>query len=243
MTTLQAKETSVNFGNLTIKGLMFEDGSFGVSLLQVNELISFSTSNNAANTLSRDLKRLLGKNFSPSKIKTDTSRQLINALTLPEFEKMLVVLDREHQNKKVQQFRDALVGLSLTQVFSDAFNIKFEKEERQAYLQARPEGKVTRRTMTDAIKAWCDRNDRPDKVSGYCTYCSDTLNVHLFGKKSAVLKTERLVPSKGLLRDYMTSDELRAVERIEDRVILLFDAMNIKPTDAIKTVILADKGV
>jgi hypothetical protein len=93
--------------------------------------------------------------------------------------------------------------------------------------------------MTDAIKSWCEKHDCTEKITGYSVYCSDMLNVYLFGVKSAQLKTDRGVSAKGSLRDHLTSKELWLVDKIEDRVCLMVDMMDVKPTEAIKLIVEA----
>lgn len=229
--------TQVPLGLTEIEGLLLEDGRFAVAVQQAAILFSVRQDN-----VQRSLKALLGKDFQFVKTRAKRAARQNrpeNALLLLDFERFARHLDRKG-NQQARELIDQLVGLSLTQLFSDAFNIKFEKQERQSYLIARAEGKTVRYSMTDAIKDWCDRNGVPDKTQGYCVYCSDALNVHLFGKTSAQLKEERKVLKSELLRDSMSSSELRLVERIEDRVSLLVETMNIKPTDAINQVILCD---
>jgi hypothetical protein len=229
----------VKHGNLEFEGLIDGDGEFYVALQQASILFSVPQNN-----AQRDFKALLGAGFQFVKIRAKRAvrqNRAENALTLNDFEKVLFELTLKKNTQAVEMSR-SLIGLSLTQLFSDAFDIKFEKEERQNYLKNRKHGKIVRRCMTDAIKDWCDRNNSPEKVQPYCTNCSDALNVHLFGKKSADLKIEKDVPKSGLLRDYFDSEELRQIYRIEDRVSILSDAMNIKPTDAIKLVIKSDNG-
>ena len=116
MSTIKATIANVKVGHLTIQGLLFQDGTFGVAIPQLVEigLISNSTHKNTKNYASQALKRLLGDNFSPHKVKVDSFKQLINALTLTEFEQLLVKLDRSGYIP-AQIFRDDLVGLSLFQ--------------------------------------------------------------------------------------------------------------------------------
>lgn len=234
---INAVVAPVPFGAIEIEGLLLDTGEFAVALQQAASL--FSVLPKSAQKWIQDS---LSKDFQFFQVKTDRPRQSgkqnrpENALSLIDFERLLRKLDRKG-NKTAQDMVDELVGLSLKQLFADAFNQKFEQEERQSYLAARQQGKVTRRSMTDAIKSWCDRHETPEKVTGYSVTCSEALNLYLFGKKSAELKAERQIPIQKSLRDYLTSDELYQVDRIEDRVVELTDLDDIKPTDAIKLVI------
>jgi hypothetical protein len=61
-------------------GLMLPDSSYAIGVPQAADLFHLSK-----NTFSRDLKRLLGKDFHPSKIRTELSTALVNVLTLEQF--------------------------------------------------------------------------------------------------------------------------------------------------------------
>jgi hypothetical protein len=118
----------VPVGNSSIEGLMAEDGTFGIAVPQLvsHELISQDNSN-------REVKTYMGAGSNLVKWHTAISKRAVNVILLADFEKLLAKLDRAG-NKVAQDMRDDLVGLALTQLFADAFNQKFEKEERQAYL-------------------------------------------------------------------------------------------------------------
>ena len=133
---LTANITLVQLGYLTIEGLLCSEGNFYVGIPQMVES-GLVKSDRHRNEL-RTLKLFLPEGFQFVKIKTKLNPKAINTLSLLDFEKLLAKLDRAG-NKKAQELRDDLVGLSLTQLFSDAFNIKFEKEERKDYLEARQE--------------------------------------------------------------------------------------------------------
>lgn len=123
----------VKIGVIEIEGLLLESGDFAVSVPQCNSIFNFSTHQNYA---SQTLKRILGNSFSPHKVKVQGIKQTLNCLTLVEFEQMMFELVLVSNPKAIELSR-CLLGLSLKQLFSDAFNIKFEQEERQNYLVER----------------------------------------------------------------------------------------------------------
>lgn len=130
---LTAKVAIVRFGAIEFEGLLFEDGRYGVAVPQLNQLISFSASNNTA---SRDLRRLLGSDFKASKARIGGKRQLINCVFLIDLEKLLFELTLLGNSQAISISR-SLIGLSLVQIFSDSFGVVFEKAERQSYLASR----------------------------------------------------------------------------------------------------------
>jgi hypothetical protein len=79
---------------------------------------------------------LLGKGSQFAKLKTSLHPKAVNAIALKDFEKLVFELALKG-NERAQEFSRSLIGLSLHQLFCDAFGIKFEKEERQQYLAQR----------------------------------------------------------------------------------------------------------
>lgn len=135
---LHAEVTNIQIGHLTIEGLLFDDGSFGVAVPQIAQKFLPVDSRNQA---SQTLKRLLGKDFKTHKIKFFNCQTVFNraktlAVSLSDFEVLVTKLDRKG-NIPAQEFRDSLVGLSLHQLFCDSFGLKFEAEDRQQWLRER----------------------------------------------------------------------------------------------------------
>lgn len=167
---LKAQITEVKIGNIVMNGLMDEEGKFYVALPQIAEEFSFDK-----NQASRDIKPLLGKGFQFDKVKTPLNSKAVNAIPLMYFEKLILELALKGNIKAIEMSR-SLIGLSLQQLFSDAFNIKFEKEERQSYLKYR---QITREEfhprLTKAIQE--NLNIKGNEWGKYIKEFQDVLNI------------------------------------------------------------------
>lgn len=130
--------TQVSIGNLQIEGLMDGSGNYYVAVPQLVKLNLLGDGDNQDRhrNANRSLKRMMGEGFKSVQLKTEFNKDTTSAVTLPGFEKVLTRLDRLG-NKPAQELRDDMVGLSLHQLFSDAFGVKFEETDRQDWLRHR----------------------------------------------------------------------------------------------------------
>lgn len=148
MTILTAEITKVNIGIFELDGLMDESGNYHVAIPQIATLTKTST-----NTASRDFKRLMGKGFKTSKLRTKFNKNTTLAVSLETFEQLLFEMALKGNTEAITLSR-VLIGLSLHQLFSDAFGIKFEAEERQRWLQCRFNTKHDFRPLTDQLQRY-----------------------------------------------------------------------------------------
>jgi hypothetical protein len=219
----RAEIATVRIGRLEFEGLMIANGTFGIGVPQIALLTKTSS-----NTASRDFKRLLGDDFKTSKVKTVYNKNYINFVTLYVFELILARLDRSG-NTEAQNIRDLLVGLSLHQLFSDAFYVKFEKEERQRWLEDRGNGKIYRRTLTDSIKDYLLAHPHADKT--LYPVVTDLIYLGIFNRRAAELKTDW---NETNTRDSMTRQELFLVAEVEALTSRLIDFDSYHPFVAVK---------
>jgi hypothetical protein len=226
MTTSKAKVTTVPFLPTAIEGLLLPDGTFAVSISQVIARFSIPQKN-----ASRDLKALLGAESGFPKVAWETTNAKINVLTLEQYgelRKQLAIRGNQAALAEVL----ALSGLSDQQLFSDAFGIKFEQADRLQWVKARAEGKVDRRTLTDAIQDYCLRNEcKPTYCQWVYSNVTDIINRGLFGGTAKQLITKRQADS---LRDAFDATELRTLSHAEAHIMRLIDRRNLKPEDAAK---------
>jgi hypothetical protein len=204
--------TQVKLGVLELEGLMLNEKTFAISIPQANDVISFSTSNNVA---SRDLKRILGEDFSPSKVKVEGLKQLINCILLIDFERVLFRLAMKG-NPKAVEISEMLIGLSLHQLFSDAFHIKFEAEDRQDWLLNRQATKQSFWWMAGEIKQYLDSRIEPSSnPTSHYTNAFKAMSVGLFGKAPKLIKEELGLGKNDLNRDHFGVESLRRIDQIQ----------------------------
>jgi hypothetical protein len=131
----KAQIADVKFGKRIIQGLMLPSGEFAIAVPQTIILLpNLATPNNAT----KAVKRLLGISNSLLQIKSEINATPVNYISLVELER-LVVLATAKGDKDALSLNLDLVGLSLTQLWSDAFGVKFEQKERTQWLEDRDE--------------------------------------------------------------------------------------------------------
>lgn len=155
MSILHAQITSVPIGHLEIEGLLFDEvvnnSLFGVAVPQIgNKFLPDEPQKYTAQSLKRLLSKDSENHITFIECRTPFTRGKTLAVSLTDFERLTAKLDRAG-NIYAQEFRDALVGLSLTQLFHDAFDLKFEKQERQDYLRER---QVHRESFHPLLTKW-----------------------------------------------------------------------------------------
>lgn len=185
------------------------------------------------NYASQTLKRLLGEDFSPHKISIEGTKAKVNVIQLTDFEKVLMKLAFTG-NQQAQEIMLNLVGLSLHQLFSDAFGIRFELEERQAWIKARLDGKNVRKKFIAGVSNWLEMNagTLSEKQIDYMfTNVSEEINLGIFDRKSKTLKEDWKVEHT---RDGMLLEELYWIMEVEDLSLRLIQQQSYNPLDAVK---------
>lgn len=225
----KAVVATVKIGHIELEGLMLPNGDYAIAMSQIAGLNLIPP-----NRSFKQLKPLTGMNFqSHQKVRSELHPKGINVISLLDFEKLLAKLDRKG-NKFAQELRDELIGLTLTQLFSDAFGQKFEKDDRQQWLKERQSGKYVRRTLTDAIKDYIDKTPLSDNDKKWIySNASNTLNRLLFGQTAKQL-CEHYQCQKDQLRNQFERKDIVGIRRLEEYAMNLVDTRSIHPVEAIK---------
>lgn len=227
---IKAQIAPVAIGHLSIEGLMAGDGKFYIAVPQISA--QFQIDNNQA---SRRFKALLGSDFQFDKAKTELHPKAVNVLSVPDFERLVARLDRSG-HVGAQEFRDDLVGLSLHQLFCDAFGIKFEKEDRLNWLMLRQESKMLFWELASAVKQWMAGRYCGAPEFTYYKNAFDALNVGLFGMQSAKIRQELgLASDSALCRDSFGQRALTNIATVQGLAArMMAKDESLKPIDAVK---------
>jgi hypothetical protein len=231
MTAKSAHVTDVSIGNLTVEGLMYEDGTFAIAIPQISKLFPESvTPHNATRTV----KRSLGKGSSEISLLRATTRlnsKAVNTITLDMFEILVFELAMAG-DVLAQNFMRILFGLSLKQIWSDAFKVKFEAEDRQAEITSRQTGKDIFKRLMLVVQTHLHSQGKNDPGHYYAQLVNKIYR-GLFGMEAKELRDVRSVDKSALTRDHFTARELSVISRVEDGVMFMIQHMGKEPFEAV----------
>lgn len=232
MSTVQkAHVTEVSIGKLTVEGLMYEDSTFAIALPQISKLFPSSI---APHNASRTVKRALGKGsgeMSLLQATTNLNSKAVNTITLDMFEVLVFELAMGGDSL-AQDFMRVLFGLSLKQLFSDAFKIQFEAEDRQEYITTRQTGKEVFKRLTLVVQSHL-RSQGKNDPGHYYAQLVNKIYRNLFGAEAKELRELRSVGKSALTRDHFTARELSVISRVEDGVIFMIQHLGKEPFEAV----------
>ena len=220
-----ASVSSINIAGHEIECLLLDDGkTIGFSLTQIAKVGGFHLNNTSRVLSGKRATKLLPQGFHTSHLPTYAyGKTRVKFISLELFEICLRLLDRLGY-ESATNIVDDLIGLSLQQLANDAFNIKFEKEERQAWLKARQEGKATRRTLTDAIHDYLESHQVSEDYRKWI-YARVTNDIYkgLFGYTAKQMRSHRKIAEHNLLRDNLSNDEIKKIDQCEAFVMRRID--------------------
>lgn len=222
----RAEIAIVKIGYLEFEGLMLDDGTFGIAVPQVAKIFPYFQ--DFQNQASKILKRLMGDGFKTTKVKTRFNRNVTLMVDLQSFLSIVKALTRK-SDIVAQELAEQLMGLSLQQLFSDAFCLQFEKNERQQWLKDRQDGKEDRRTLTDSIRDYLEIHPKEDK--NLYTMVTDLIYLGIFNRRATRLKADWHATNP---RDEMTRKELFYVAETEALTSRLIDKDALHPLLAAK---------
>ncbi len=226
----KAKVAKVQLGELTIDGLMMPNGEYRIAVVQLVGLILASQ-----NHATRDLKALLGKDFTPTKVQSELNSNKVNTMSISEFHRALVLMSSKGKGEAKEVATNMVLSLgelSLTELFNDAFDVANTEDTRHRFLKARMFGKVQRRKFTDSIKEY-------QKLHGYShsleyARLTNIIYMALWGFTASDLEGTIGAP----VRDNLSPEQLHRLEKVEDLAGNLMLIDNMGPEEAVKRAVL-----
>lgn len=213
---MNAYVTKVSIGLLTIDGLMDQSGNYFVAVPQMVALNLVPP-----NRSQKQLERLVGVHFKTHKLKTEFSRHTTSCVPLRDFEVITFELALKGNSTALTLLR-SLFGLSLQQLFCDAFSVRFEAEDRHNWLVERAGGQDKRRCLTDAIHDYLSSQGQGD-ARGYYAQITNKIYQGIFNLDAYQIRQHLRVPDHHLTRDYLNNRELRTIATIEEIVMNMID--------------------
>lgn len=226
----KAQVAQIDLGFIQLPGLMLSDGTFAVGVSQIAATLGIRQ-----NQASRNLKTLLGKISPFDKVETELSPQKLNILTLPEVVKVIRVLSKKG-NAVADEMIDAFLEESLDRRFAKAFDQVVAEDEYNRRLEARMQGKISRRALTDGIKNYLDRHPECSENKRRWIYKHAT--DHLYKLTHGMTK-KKLAESRGCtevsdFRSSLSDRELKILDSIEDLAARVMDEDDMEPIAAIE---------
>ncbi len=227
----RAKVALVSIRSMQFQGLMDDKGDFYVAIPQIADLIQTSR-----NTASRDLKRLMGADFETSTIKmsTEFNQRPINVIPERMFEQVLAEFAFAG-NPIAQDLIRALAGMSMHQLFCDAFGVKFDAEDRQAFLVERMASRSVRTALEKAIAHYIDRHPELSENEQSFLYINATQKLYcgLWGKHRKAVAADYGLTTGDDLRSHLPLHQLSLVKTIEELAARLIYKLDMGPMEAV----------
>ena len=239
---IKVKRAEIYLGDIPLEVFQLPNGDYCLSQSQVLDVIN--APNNWITRLPSSegtdrVKYLHNKGFTglqeKVEFKEEGARGTKTAKTLSIVDAVLVWrwFDRQG-NEKAEAIIDACAIESIERRADAAFGIQCSEEDYQAKMKARIDGKVVRRSLTDAIKDYMARHSELSDNDRKWLYknCSDKTNKIVLGKiaKKAAID---LGCEQGQLRDYLQAEQLIRISYLEDVTVKLIDLHDIHPFQAV----------
>jgi hypothetical protein len=214
--TDRAQVAQVIIAGSTFEGVMFPDGSYGITVSQAATLFGLNASSRQA---SKELQRIHHKEFNASKEYLQGESHAQGTVSLEWFEAAIIEAAIKG-NVAAQGFARAAVGNTLQMYLDDAFGIERATKERITWLEVRMAGIVARTSATDALRDALLATGQTPQAFHYIRLTED-LNQAALGFTAAQYKRVHGLETRVNMRERLTKDQLRALEFAEELFVKL----------------------
>lgn len=232
--TVKVVRATIFLGSIPIEVFQMPNGDYLLSQTQVAKAVNNEEDSFRRFLRSKSPEALPYKDFRPDKLAVEGNNVLINAIPIPVAAAYWI---KEAVAGSIIAVRllGACTVESIERRADIAFGVQRSDAERQSFMEARINGKQTRRNLTDAIAAYLLRHPELSENTKKWMYinASEAVNLQVFNRRANKL-AEDLGVAKNKLREVMTAQELLLVQEVEDTAMRMIDNADIEPHVAIK---------
>lgn len=220
-------------GDIPLDVFQLPDSSYKLSQTQLAEAVDKKRQSVSDFLGSKSPEALPFKDFTCQKGKVEGEKTTVNLVSV-ELASAYWVKEALTGNAKAIRILGACVAESIERRADKAFAIERKEEEYQEKMKARIEGKVVRRSLTDAIAEYIKRHPELSDNDKKWMYknCSDKTNIIVLGKIAKKV-AEDLGCNSSNLRDFLQPQELVQLTSIEDLTVRLIDRSDVHPFQAV----------
>ena len=205
---------------------------------QMAQVIGLLQSTSMQNRISQELKVMLGNDFSTmqGKVKTSQGNYVKLNLWSTDDATKYWMYHAFKGNKEAQSLVTALSSTTLDIIINDAFDREYKKGQAEELQNTRINGKIVRRTLTDAIQDYLKTHDVSENTKTFLyRNVTDAINRAIFNRRSSKqLREDWGVENP---RDYMNQAELQLISEVENLCTRLIDKDQLAPMVAVKEAI------
>ena len=227
--TNRATVVPLDFGVVTIEGLVFPNGSYGITFAQFMRLVTEGVSDQSQipdtqKNFNRDLKRGLGEDSSILKEYAGNNSRSQNVLTLGQISQGLRWAERMG-SQRAGDILDSFSLCGLDVLFASALGKEVTAQDLAAQIAARNKGKVHRRSLTDALRDHLIRLGKYDTHFGfYFASMTNTIYRLCLGDDAKGLRSKRGLDRRANVRDHLNEADLQKVAYAEETYARALDA-------------------
>ena len=239
---IKATRATIRLGDIELDVFQMPDGEYRMSQSQVLRSIEIEAKRYTQIRDSKEAQTLALKEIEhyPIVLENGSRANTLSIFDVPKVWRVCSKLNRGNQ-KILDCLLDACLLEALERRADTAFNVIRTEQERNDRLAARMKGKLTRRTLTDAIKDYIDRNNQLSANYKKWIYanCSDQINTFVLGRKANQLKSQFSIKQ---IREACNTKQLKELDLVEELICREIEEGGLEPLEATQFV-LATKRI
>jgi hypothetical protein len=233
MSTTKASRAVITLGDIQLDVFQLPDESYRWSAKNITEAINIRHSRVAQICSSKQAQSLIGSKFEVADLSPIQLSSDVGNISGYSTEVAFFIWQYESMNgNKIAQSIVFASGVEALERRADAaFGIQRTEEARNLRIKS----KLTRRTLTDAIKDYTIRHKSPKKYTDLIyAKCTNYLNMMVLGTTAKEAKEKLALPKHSLLRNHIPVSALTELEFAEKMAARLIDEEDIEPLEAVK---------